>query len=476
MFDIHIPGGRGTGALLVAALVVAAGAPVTTAHSTTTATPVSGCQTISSPGFYEVTTNVTDAPADGCIVVAADDVVLSGDGHRVATANGTGPGVLVRDAASVSVSGLVLDGWQTGVAYEAVDGGGVLDVTVRNASTGVSLTDGTTGVTVDSVTVTGAETGVRFAGDGDGVLSRSSIAAPNGTGVAVLADDTAVVGSDVTDGRTGVLVSGARDVTVARNTVSNASTGVAVERAGGVDVAENHLTDVGGSAIVVDGELPPRYVRPPRAPDGSRVFDAAAFHPIHVGHDVTNNTVVGGSDYGVLVADVVDATIAGNDIADTEDGIGVVDTEAVRVANNTVDRVGDDGVHLANANGSVVAWNAFDGSGDDGVYVVGDANRVANNTITNSSDDGVDVQNGTLTALVGNHVEGSGDDALFLRNADDATVAANYLVDTGDDGVDLRGVTRSTVVENRVCDVGDLPLVQRRGAANNTVANTTVGC
>jgi nitrous oxidase accessory protein NosD len=65
---------------------------------------------------------------------------------------------------------------------------------------------------------------------------------------------------------------------------------------------------------------------------------------------------------------------------------------------------------------------------------------------------------------------------VFLRNAHNATIAANHLVGATDDGVDLRGVTRSTVVDNRVCDVGDHPLVQRRGAGNNTVANNVFGC
>lgn len=476
MLDVHTPGGRGTAALVVAALVVAAGVPVATAHSTTTATEVSTCQTIESPGIYQVTTNVTDAPADGCIVVAADDVVLSGNGHSIATANGTGPGVLVTDAARVSVSGLVLDNWETGVAYRGVDGGGVLDVTVRNASTGVSLADGTSDVTVDSVTVADASTGVSFDGDGENVLSRSTVDAPNGTGVAVHADDSTVAGNDIANANTGVRVTDARGVDVVRNTVTNATTGVATDDAGGVDVVENEILEVGGRAILVDGDLPPQYVEPPRAPDGTMHYEASAFEALYDGHEVRNNTVAGGNDYGVLVVDAEDATVAGNHITDTEDGVGLGDTEGVRVADNLIEDVGDDGVHLANANGSVVAHNAINGSGNDGVYAVGNANRVANNTITNTTDDGVDVQSGTLTVLADNYVAESGDDGLFLRNAHDATVAANHLVDNGDDGVDLRGVTRSTVTGNRLCDTGEAPIVQRRGAANNTVANNTVGC
>ena len=476
MLDVHAPGGRGAAALVVAALVVAAGVPAATAHSTATAAEVSGCQTIDSPGIYEVTANLTDAPADGCIVVAADNVVLSGNGHRLAAANGTGPAVLVTDAARVSVSGLVLDGWETGVAYRGVDGGGVLDVTVTNASTGVSLADGTADVTVDSVTVTDASTGVSFAGAGHSVLSRSTVAAPNGTGVAVTADDTAVVGNEVTDARTGVRVTGARGVEVARNTVSNATTGIAAEDTGGVDIADNTLAAVGGRAVFVDGDLPPQYGDPPRAPDGTIRYDAAAFDPVRVGHEVTNNTIAGGNDYGVLVVDAADATVAGNTVTDTEDGIGLGDTEGVRVADNTIDGVGDDGVHLANANHSVVAGNEINDSGNDAVYAVGYANRVANNTLTNATDDGVDVQDSNATVLAGNRVVDSGDDAVFLRNAHGATVSANHLVGSGDDGVDLRGVTRSTVVDNRLCSTGEVPVVQRRGAADNTVANNTVGC
>lgn len=476
MLDVHTPGSRGAAALVVAALVVAAGVPVATADSTARSTQVSGCQTIESPGIYEVTANVTDAPRDGCIVVAADGVVLSGNGHLLATANGTGPGVLVADAERVSVHGLTLDGWETGVAYRGVDGGGVLDLAVRNASTGVGLVGDTTGVTVDSVDVRNTSTGVNLAGDGDSVVSRSTFVTPNGTGVAVHEPNSAVVGNDVSNASTGLRVADARDVRLVRNAITNADVGVAVDRAGGVTVNENVLNGTRSIGVLVQDAPLPAY-RGPAFDGGVARFGAAAFQATDAAvHAVTNNSITGANDYGVLVVASDGATVDDNSVVDVEDGIAVSDTDDVRVAGNDVAGSGDDGVVLSNADRSVVAENLIEGSGDDGVYVLGDRNRIANNTLANSTDDGVDVQNSTLPVLAGNDVAGSGDDGLFLRNATDATVSGNSLTGNADDGVDLRAVTDSTVLDNRLCDTGEVPIVQRRGAGNNTVANNTVGC
>ncbi|MDH5021309.1 right-handed parallel beta-helix repeat-containing protein [Halobacterium rubrum] len=481
MLHLQAAGGRGATALTAAVLVVAAtaGVPVAVAaDSTAGATDVSTCRTIDSPGLYELTANVTDAPSSGCLVVTADSVVLSGNGHGLATANGSEPGVLVRDATQVSVSDLVVDGFGTGVAYRGVDGGGLIDITVTNATTGVALSDGTADVMVDSVTVTNATTGVAVTGDGpSNVVSRSSLGAPNATGIAVSAPGTTLAGNDVVDTAAGIRVAGTRDTDVRGNTITRATVGVVVDDAGGVTVADNRIVDSVSRGVQVAGDLPPRFDPPVRetarvphlTPSVVAAMDTTP-------HEVRNNTIAGGRDYGVLVADVEDATVAANSISDTEDGIGIGETEGVRVLNNSVAGVGDDGVHLANADRSTVAGNDLTDSGDDGVYAVGAENRVLNNTATNSSDDGIDVQNSTLAVVRNNSVAGSGDDGVFPRNVRNASVAANSLSDSGDDGVDLRAVTATSVTENRVCGVGDVTVVQRRGAANNTVGNNTVVC
>lgn len=145
------------------------------------ATEIADCVTISSPGVYRLTADITNGGggnnftyiSEACIIVAADDVVLDGGGHSVdgmsisdttgvAVVPPSGPdspdrvrnvtvrnlvltdwnrGVYVRNAADATVRGVHASGNSYGVVFETVRDGAVADSTATYGYYGVYLAD-----------------------------------------------------------------------------------------------------------------------------------------------------------------------------------------------------------------------------------------------------------------------------------------------------------------------------------------------
>jgi len=156
---------RAFAVVLVVALVASSGATAA-AGSTATAssvTQVTTCGTIDSPGMYVLSEDIENAPSDGCFTVEANYVSIYGEGHTIVTENATGPAVEAEGVDQVVVSGVVASGWQTGVAFDDVDGGAVVGNEFRDVSVvGVSLRDGTSIVQVSRNVMTGGTDGVRI--------------------------------------------------------------------------------------------------------------------------------------------------------------------------------------------------------------------------------------------------------------------------------------------------------------------------
>ncbi|WP_166035658.1 right-handed parallel beta-helix repeat-containing protein [Halorussus pelagicus] len=163
--------------VLIAALVVAAGASValagatlpgassTDAPSSTDATQrtIDSCGTIDRPGTYILSSEIENggntAISKPCIEITADDVTFNGNGHLI---DGRGEshtnGIAVVGAEGVTIRNLAVDDWHAGI--DVTEG----SATIRNVETysntyGVRL-ENATGVTVENSTVTNNLVGV----------------------------------------------------------------------------------------------------------------------------------------------------------------------------------------------------------------------------------------------------------------------------------------------------------------------------
>ena len=142
----------------------------TGASGATTATApvqVSECTTISSPGTYELTGDVTDASVSECIHITASDVVFDGQGHLVDGGGEGQIGVFVSDnpdpLSDVTVRNVRLTGWTwAGVRAYQLSDGVFRDVTATsNPGSGVNTRQSSDVLVVDS-TLSDNDRGIYF--------------------------------------------------------------------------------------------------------------------------------------------------------------------------------------------------------------------------------------------------------------------------------------------------------------------------
>ena len=211
------------------------------------AVEITGCRVIDTSGSYALSGDLSGD--DTCITITASDVTFDGGGHTIAASNATGGdwgihaiGVDER-IENVTVTNVVLEGWDNGVRFRNVDDGELSNAVVENGSTGVllsashgnELTDLTirdndrrglslsssSGNVVSGVDATGNEASTTFGGRGSVYLFGSS--------------NNAFEDVSVADGRSGVRVSFSS---------GNEFTGVTTERHAnyGLEVESNSNT------------------------------------------------------------------------------------------------------------------------------------------------------------------------------------------------------------------------------------------
>lgn len=139
--------------LVIAAAITGLGAGIAGAQASGGGpTPIDSCTTISGPGEYVLTTNITNRTAESCIAITASDVVFDGGGHTIV---GDKPNYGIRvdngeaPQSNVTVRNVGAEGWVRAISFMNATGGtvertittdnieGILvqessDVTVRN--------------------------------------------------------------------------------------------------------------------------------------------------------------------------------------------------------------------------------------------------------------------------------------------------------------------------------------------------------
>lgn len=318
-------------------------------------TEIDDCKTISEPGRYVITQDITPSSpleigSGPCIQVEASDVVINGQGHtvldRFATADAVHVGVEDRRLSNVTVKNIDVGNLDlyTAIRYRGVDGGSITNVTVEDSS-GVSLID-SSNITVRESTFTGD--GIMFAATTDFVSY-------------------------------GISVRNASDVVIAANTFRE-FTSTTINVGGGstnTTVANNRLLgcaecfqliDVYVDAYSYDFDLPTN----PLPNEGIMIRQA-------IGATVTNNTI---QHYGTGVIfddrnslDDTNATtrIANNTITANMIGVRInVTKRGVAIRHNDIVE-NDYGVYVPTIDNCI--WDAA-GLGNVGVH----RNDIANNS------------------------------------------------------------------------------------------------
>lgn len=214
--------------------VAAAGGAADPTPVASTTVGVSECRTISAPGHYELTANLSAPGPESCVRIRASDVALDGGGHAIRSTGPTRSLVVVRDASNVTVTNLSTVGGADGVTFWNVTEGRIAAVTATGAARmGIWVVD-SAGIEVDRATASrNAFSGIRLDDTANSAVSESTVSA-NAAGL-TLGRSRGVVVRDSTfrDNGIGIELAGAAENTLARNTIAANEFGIvlAVSRA-----------------------------------------------------------------------------------------------------------------------------------------------------------------------------------------------------------------------------------------------------
>ncbi|MEM2874255.1 MAG: hypothetical protein QW063_02320, partial [Candidatus Nanoarchaeia archaeon] len=118
-------------------------------------TNISSCTTISSPGYYVLTQNITDSGATYCINIASNNVIFDGQGYTIDGIDTSNTyGIYVYDSAgaalslpsgfktsgvltNVTVKNVILTDWNYGVVYNNGQNGTITNVTATSNALGI---------------------------------------------------------------------------------------------------------------------------------------------------------------------------------------------------------------------------------------------------------------------------------------------------------------------------------------------------
>ena len=155
-------------ALLVTIATLAFALPVSAQDSTVT--EIDSCTTITKPGTYVLTQDITDSDAETCIRIEAetDGVTIDGDGHTIdgigaEKTDGIFAGENPFDADAtrdITVENVVLTDWGNAIAYENVENSTIRDNTIESNGRGIDLFFGTVDVEVRNNVLTGNDVGI----------------------------------------------------------------------------------------------------------------------------------------------------------------------------------------------------------------------------------------------------------------------------------------------------------------------------
>ncbi|MFD1585540.1 right-handed parallel beta-helix repeat-containing protein [Halorientalis brevis] len=244
-------------AALVAGVVVGSTAGATAATTQT----VTECTTITEPGAYELSANVSAPANDTCIRIESSDVVLDGQGQTITGTNGenaTGTGILVSASEggdlleNVTVRNVHVANWGTGVTYRDVTDSTLSSVTVTDSQNGLTVTESSQ-ITIQNTSATDNEDGVLTRDVTDSTFHDTTVANNEGTGLYTSNDfdgNRLVNTTARENGETGIRIGPAWNTEFVNTTTSsNGGDGLTMLDSGRVEMSHLTATDNGETAL-----------------------------------------------------------------------------------------------------------------------------------------------------------------------------------------------------------------------------------
>lgn len=308
------------------------------------ATPVDGCTTISDPGNYELTTNVTASEADTCIRIQSDDVVFDGAGHRVEGVGAFGTaGLVVRASddnslANVTVRNVQVDRWDDGIRMIGIDNATAVGTTTARNRVGLSLLDVRDSRVANNTARQNRLRGISLLDTGANTTLANNTATDNALfGIHLVGDEvrnTTVVDNTASRNEFGVVLIGVRDTVVANNTADgNRIAGIWLSAAAATRIVNNSVSNRFYGIYLAD-----------RA-NGNVIADNVAVENevgirLRSSHDnrIVNNTVRANTDNGILLIASDDNVLTGNTGGGNARGITILRSTGNVRSNNSVAR------------------------------------------------------------------------------------------------------------------------------------------
>lgn len=470
-------------ALVLAGLLLVAAIPAGAVAVPSSATELTGCATISTPGQYVLTQNVSVSGVPNCLYVESSDVVVDGNGYAI-DGQGTpgnavevdGPGGAVDN---VTVRNLTVRNWETGVDVDQTSNATVRALTVRDVERGVRAFDTDVGLVVADVDVERAssvgvlvEDSIRVRVTNNRVADVGTVSAP-GVGIdlnastgRVLSNQVATVEgtgiratdwtwpgariryNDVADvSGDGIRASSGGSLNVIGNTVQRVgAAAIRVENGGGTRIDANTVTDVDQS----DGGTPGVVVADTWTivsdNDVQVAGDTTAFHVSDSEVSFSGDAIDG--QYGIVL-DVSNATMAGLDLR----GHVGVEATASNVQASGIDYWGGNAFRVFNGETSIND-SAFEST--SGVYAFGGTVTVDNTSMTGGHT-GVSLDSGASGTVTNSSINTSSTtvqtEAIEVQEDGDATLR-NVLVRDANVGILVEAGTNVTVEDARFESVG----------------------
>jgi Periplasmic copper-binding protein (NosD) len=216
---------RNLTAALFAILLVAG----LSARASAAGTAISSCQTLSSPGNYFLTANLT-ASGSGCLVISADNVAIDMKGKTI-TGNGTGAGIddngVEHDFAIIANGNI--KNFQTGIDLSE-SGQAIISNVDSSNNTGEGIFIDRCCDTLNAVTANGnADTGIVIESD-DSSLSNIQANGNAGGGIVITSDDNTIVASTVSNNKdVGVVIENCCNFVIGSKIQKNSGDGLTLE-------------------------------------------------------------------------------------------------------------------------------------------------------------------------------------------------------------------------------------------------------
>ncbi|MFC7203843.1 nitrous oxide reductase family maturation protein NosD [Haloferax namakaokahaiae] len=304
---------------------------------------IASCTTITEPGRYTLSADITDSRVDTCINIQSDDVVLLGRGHRIDGVGAFGTaGVIVRSNGdpplrNVTVRNVSVTDWDDGIRYIGVTDGAVVGTTTANNRVGLSLLNARDNRLAENVARDNRLRGIS--------LLESSA---NNTLVGNNASNNDLFGIHLVE-------AGASNNTVANNTASNNEFGIAL-----IGAQSNTLRSNTANGNQIAG-----------------IWLSTAENNRLVRNSVSNRF------YGIFLADLSSGnTITDNTAESNAVGIRLRSSDENRIVDNAVVSSSDNGILLISSDRNVVTGNTGSNNARDITLISSTGNSVGNNSVS----------------------------------------------------------------------------------------------